>query len=147
MGQTPRTELLALSVITPSEDMAEKMRLAKDQKIIPIFRRKFADDTSLVTIRNFIPYELGASILNYDFKAHSLYDLLSSNPATKIKNTRTIVSANPTSVEDITLLNATKHASMLYFHNVAVKENDTGVDFAFSHYRGDLNKFEHDAVP
>ena len=132
MGQTPRTELLDLSVITPSEDMAEKMRLAKDQKIIPIFRRKFADDTSLVTIRNFIPYELGASILNYDFKAHSLYDL---------------VSANPTSVEDITLLNATKHASMLYFHNVAVKENDTGVDFAFSHYRGDLNKFEHDAVP
>lgn len=147
LGQTPRTELLDLSVITPPAEIAEQMHLAPDQKVISMFRRRFADETPMVTLQNYIPYDLCAFILSYDFRVHSLYELLSSNPATCIKNTQTTVSACSASPEDIRLLNVTKHSPMLYFHNVAVTENDLIVDFAYAHYRGDLNKFEYNAVP
>lgn len=147
LGQTPRTELLDLSVITPPDDIAKKMCLKEGEKVISMFRRRFADDTPMVTLQNYIPYELCAFILSYDFKVHSLYELLSSNPSTKIANTQTIVSANAASAEDMKLLNVPKHAPMLYFHNIAVTDQDIVVDYAFSHYRGDLNQFEYNAVP
>lgn len=147
LGQTPRTELLDLSVVAPPREIAEKMRLEKDQKVISMFRRRFADDTPMVTLQNYIPYDLCAFILSYDFRTHSLYELLSSNPATKIRSTQTVVSASSASSQDMSLLHVPQYAPMLYFHNIAVTENDIVVDYAFSHYRGDLNQFEYNAVP
>lgn len=112
-----------------------------------MFRRRFADDIPMVTFQNYIPYDLCSFILSYDFKVHSLYELLMNNPSTQIANTKTIVSAMNATTEDIELLNVKVNTPMLYFHNISTTGNGTIVDFAFAHYRGDLNKFEFDDSP
>ncbi len=135
LGKTPRTELIDLNVITPR------------QKVISMFRRRFADDIPMVTFQNYIPYDLCSFILSYDFKTHSLYELLMNNVSTQIANTKTIVSATNATTEDIELLNIKVNTPMLCFHNISTTADETIVDYAFAHYRGDLNKFEFDDSP
>lgn len=147
LGKTPRTELIDLSVITPTEDIAQKLNLQPDQKVISMFRRRFADDIPMVTFLNYIPYDLCSFILSYDFRVHSLYKLFMDHPETRIKNTRTIVSALNATAEDIKLLNVKATTPMLCFNNISTTESGIIIDYAFAHYRGDLNKFEFDDSP
>lgn len=147
LGKTPRTELIDLNVITPTSEIAEKLNLTADQKVISMFRRRFADDIPMVTFQNFIPYDLCSFILSYDFKIHSLYELLMTNQDTQIANTKTIVSAMNATAEDIDLLHVKVNTPMLYFNNISTTTNGTIIDYAFAHYRGDLNKFEFDDSP
>lgn len=147
LGKTPRTELIDLNVITPEPEIAENLKLGPEQKVISMFRRRFADDIPMVTIQNYIPYDLCSFILSYDFKTHSLYELLMNNPSTQIANTKTIVSAMNATTEDMKLLNVKASTPMLYFNNISTTAGGTIVDYAFAHYRGDLNKFEFDDSP
>ena len=147
LGKTPRTELIDLNVITPSPEIADSLNLAPGQKVISMFRRRFADDIPMVTFQNYIPYDLCSFILSYDFKTHSLYELLMNNVSTQIANTKTIVSATNATTEDIELLNIKVNTPMLCFHNISTTADETIVDYAFAHYRGDLNKFEFDDSP
>lgn len=147
LGKTPRTELIDLNVITPSAEIAANLNLGKEQKVISMFRRRFADDIPMVTFQNYIPYDLCSFILSYDFKTHSLYELLMNNPTTQIANTKTIVSAMNATTEDMKLLNIKVNTPMLCFNNISTTSQGTIVDYAFAHYRGDLNKFEFDDSP
>ncbi len=147
LGKVARTELIDLNVITPTPEIAEKLNLTPEQKVISMFRRRFADDIPMVTFQNYIPYDLCSFILSYDFKTHSLYELLMTNESTKISNTKTIVSAMNATSEDIALLNVKVNTPMLYFHNVSTTADGTVIDYAFAHYRGDLNKFEFEDSP
>ncbi len=147
LGKTPRTELIDLNVITPSPEIAASLNLSGGQKVISMFRRRFADDIPMVTFQNYIPYDLCSFILSYDFKTHSLYELLMNNASTQIANTKTIVSAMNATTQDIELLNIKVNTPMLCFHNISTTADGTIVDYAFAHYRGDLNKFEFDDSP
>ena len=143
LGKTPKTELLDLRVITPSADLIKSMKLSADNKVISMFRRRFADDVPMMTIQNYIPYDVGAFILSYDFTSYSLYELLMNNPATKINETRTIVSAELATKQDMSLLNVKVTTPMLVFNNVSTTSTGKIIDFAFAHYHGDFNKFEY----
>lgn len=147
LGKVPRTELIDLSVITPPAEIAVKMKLSQEQKVISMFRRRFADEVPMVTIQNFIPYESCSFILSQDFKTNSLYELLMSRPETQIDNTKTLVSASTSTTEDIRLLEVKLPTPMLCFHTISTTKDQTIVDFAFSRYRGDLNKFEINDSP
>lgn len=147
LGKTPRTELIDLSVITPSEEIKAALNLSDGQKVISIFRRRFADDIPMVTFQNYIPYDLCAFILSYDFQSHSLYELLMTNAETEISNTKTVVSAVNASPEDIELLNVKVNTPILHFHNISTNSTGTIIDYGFAHYRGDMNKFEFEDSP
>ncbi len=147
LGKKPRTELIDMSIITPEPEIAVALHLSPEQKVISMFRRRFADNTPMVTFQNFIPYDLCSFILSYDFSTHSLYELFMTNPKTKIAKTKTIVSAMNASSQDVDLLNVKKNTPMLYFHNVSTTADGTVIDYAFAHYRGDLNQFEFDDSP
>lgn len=101
----------------------------------------------MVTIHNYIPYDSCSFILSHDFKVNSLYELLMSNQETQIANTKTIVSAASATSEDINLLDVLTSSSMLCFHTVSTTKSGIIVDYAFSRYRGDLNKFEINDSP
>lgn len=147
LGMVPRTELIDLSVITPEPEIAEKMKLTPEQKVISMFRRRFADDMPMVTIQNYIPYNSCSFILSHDFKTNSLYELLMSNQKTQIFNTKTVVSAATSTEEDIRLLEMKIPTPMLCFHTISVTKDGDIIDYAFSRYRGDWNKFEINDSP
>lgn len=146
-GKVPRIELIDLNVITPTPEISKALNLEPEQKVISMFRRRFADEVPLVTLQNYIPYDLCSFILSYDFRVHSLYELLMSNPSTQISSTKTIVSARNATSEDRELMNVKVNTPMLCFHTMSTTSEGRIIDYAFSHYRGDLNQFEFDESP
>ncbi|MDY4203799.1 GntR family transcriptional regulator [Porcincola intestinalis] len=140
-NKTPRTELLQLNVIDPDAHLRGKMELGPTDKVISMFRRRSADDTPMVLIQNFMPYSLCSFILSEDFTVRSLYELLMSHPETTIENTQSRISAELQTEEDQKLLQLDSDVPMLCFHNIARRSDGVILDYAFSRYRGDLNKF------
>ena len=147
LGKTPHTELLDMSVMKPDDRIRELLRLGTNDKVISLFRRRFADATPVVTIQNYLPYNLCHFVLSHDFKDVSLYNLFMSQPETCIDNTRTIVSAETATPEDVKLLEVKPGSPMLCFNNISTTSDGTIIDYAYAHYRGDMNKFEINESP
>ena len=141
-GQRHRNEVLEMAVIEADEMLAEAMKLRPGEKVVTMFRRRYIEDDAVVTIRNFLPFSICGFILSHDFREESLYEVLMQNPLSKIAKTRSIVSAQRSTPEDLKLLGIKKDTPMLVFSNTAVTENGTVVDYAFTRYRGDLSSFE-----
>ena len=147
LGKTSKTELIHLSIIPSPSDLSGSMGLSAGTKIISMFRRRFTDDEPLVTIHNFLPFEYCSFILSHDFRFESLYETLKNNPMTRIEQTKTIVSAENASGEDALLLQIAVDSPILCFNTIARNEAGIVIDYAFSHYRGDRNRFEIDVRP
>lgn len=147
LGKKAETELLELKIIEAPADIAQIMGLTENKRVITMFRRRFADGEPMVTLRNYLPVSLCKFILTHDFTKESLYEVLMANEATRMKKTKTIVSANKAASEDVYLLNVKLSSPILCFNNTSINANDQVVELAYLHYRGDLNKFEIDAFP
>ena len=146
-GKTPRTEVIELGIVEANKFLASAMHLEVGEKLVTMFRRRYIDDEPVVTVRNYLPFSICSFILGYDFKQQSLYELLMQNPQTRLKKTKTIISAEKAKTEDVNLLGAKVDWPMLVFNNTSTTMNDTVVDFAFSHYRGDMSNFEFETSP
>ena len=146
-GQRHRNEVLEMAVIEADEMLAEAMKLRPGEKVVTMFRRRYIEDDAVVTIRNFLPFSICGFILSHDFREESLYEVLMQNPLSKIAKTRSIVSAQRSTPEDLKLLGIKKDTPMLVFSNTAVTGNGTVVDYAFTRYRGDLSSFELESSP
>jgi len=146
-GKIPRTEVLELEVISANRYIANCMNVQIGEKVITMFRRRFVDDDPIVTVRNYLPFSFCNFILDYDFTKQSLYELLMRNPISRLKTTRTLVSAEKAKTEDVSYLGVRVDCPMLVFNNTSTSVNDVIVDFAFSRYRGDLSNFEIESSP
>lgn len=147
LGKTPQTELLELKVIEASGPLAKAMGVEEGAKIISMFRRRLADSTPMVTIRNHLPWDTCSFVISHDFKQESLYEIMTKSPASQPVRTRTIVSAEKASSDDVKLLGVKPGAPILCFQTISYNAQGSVVDYAFSHYRSDTNKFEIDAQP
>ncbi len=141
-GKIPQTEVIEMGVIEATDFLASVMNLSVGDKVVSMFRRRFINAEAVVTVRNCLPFSTCDFILSHDFKTESLYEVLMSNPETRIKETKTVVSAEKAKPEDITLLSVKPDCPMLVFNNTAIAHKGYVVDFATYHYRGDKNNFE-----
>ncbi|MEW6651761.1 MAG: GntR family transcriptional regulator [Chloroflexota bacterium] len=146
-GKTPRTEVIDLSVITANNKLAESMNLAVGEKVITMFRRRFINEEPVVTIQNYLPFSLCEFVLERDFSTASLYETFMQNPLTRIDKTTTIISSQKATAEDAKLLNVELDCPMLVFNTISHTAQKKIIDFAYSHYRGDLNRFEIESSP
>jgi Transcriptional regulators len=147
MVKTPRTEVIDLSVTIANSKLAESMGLSVGEQIITMFRRRFINEEPVVTIQNYLPFSLCEFILDRDFRTVSLYETFMQNPLTRIEKTTTIVSSEKATAEDAKLLNVELNCPMLVFNTISYTSQKKIVDFAYSHYRGDLNKFQIESSP
>lgn len=146
-GKTPRTELLEMKVIEASPALAEAMGLKTGDKVISMFRRRFSDDDPMVSIHNHLPWETCGFVMGHDFKTESLYEIMTQEKESRPVRTRTIVCAERADTKDVELLKIKLGAPILSFQTISYNEDGKIVDYATSHYRGDYNKFEIDALP
>ena len=139
--------MIDLRIMDTTQELSDAMNLDKNDKVISMFRRRFADDEPMVTIQNFLPYNLCNFILSHDFKSESLYEVLMQNSKSSIENTKTFISAAKATAKDVQLLQIKLDNPVLYFRTIASTAEGIIVDYAYSHYRGDLNTFEIDVRP
>lgn len=146
-GKRPRTEVLELSIIEANEMLAKSMKLEPGAQVISMFRRRYIDDEPVLTLRNYLPFDRCAFILEHDYKNESLYEVLTQNPESRISKTHSVVSAEKAKGDDLLLLNVKPDTPMLVFKNTATTDDETIIDLAFTRYRSDLIDFEIDTYP
>lgn len=141
-GRTARTELLDLKIIIADEKQADWLNLSPGDKLIYLARRRYADDIPLVTLRNYLPYSRCSFILSHNFEKESLYEILSQRTETAPYLVKNIISAEEASAEDAELLHIPYGKPILSFRTISKTRDDTLIDYAFSRYHGELNKYE-----
>lgn len=146
-GQRHRTEVLEMAVIDADETLAAAMRIQPGEKVVSMFRRRYIENDAVLTLRNYLPFSLCGFVLSHDFKEESLYEVLMHNPLSRIAMTRTIISAERSTSEDMKLMGIQKDVPVLVFNNTATSADGTVVDYAFTRHRGDLSSFEIEASP
>lgn len=93
LNKKPSTELLSLKVVPASSDLALKMNLNEGEQVISMFRRRLSDGVPMLTIQNYMPYQLCSFVLSCDFTVCSLYEMLMTHSETQIHETKSVVSA------------------------------------------------------
>lgn len=147
LGKVPHTELMELEIVEASATLIKAMGLEPGEKVISMFRRRFADNEPLVTIHNHLPLSCCSFVIDHDFKTESLYEVMTQNDASRPVRTRTIVSAEKATSNDVNLLLIKPGSPILSFQTISYNAAGKIVDYATSHYRGDGSKFEIDARP
>ena len=147
MGKSTKTKVMKIETISPQKMLADGMGLSAGEKVIAISRIRYAEDVPMVIIHNYLPYEKCKFVLDHDLETESLYEILKVHPDTSIDHTKTIVSSELAELEDSRLLNVKIGSPILCFHNRAMSVDQWVIDFAYSRYRGDMNKFEIDVKP
>lgn len=146
-GQEAKTQLSLLEVVEADETIAANLDIKPGEKAICMSRRRFSGDTPMVLMQNYLPYSLCSFILSHNFETESLYEVLSHHQDIRHAETKTIVIATLATSEDAHLLDIKKGAPILCFNTITKTDNGQIVNFAYSRYRGDLNRFEIDAKP
>lgn len=141
-GKTASTELLDLKIINASEEQAALLEINPNEKLIYMFRRRFADSVPLVLIENYLPYSMCSFILSHDFEKESLHEILSQRPETMPYLVRNIISAEKSALNDSELLSIPVGSPVLNFQTISRTADNRLVDHAFSRYQGELNKYE-----
>lgn len=140
-GRTPRTELLEMNVFPAPEEYAVTLKLSPDAKIISLFRRRFANEEPLVTLRTILPYNLCSFVLGHDFIKESLYDIMNERDQTRVFKIMRKVEAVEATEEDAKLLDLELGKPILLFTSTAYNEADEPIEISYARYRGDRNSF------
>lgn len=141
-GKTASTELLDLKIINATEEQAVLLEMNPGDKLIYISRRRFADSVPVVLIENYLPYSMCSFILSHDFEKESLHEILSQRPESMPYLVRNIISAEQSAQQDSELLNIPVGSPILSFQTISRTMDNRLVDYAFSRYQGELNKYE-----
>ncbi len=145
-GKALRTKLLTMVVQPCGDSVSRLLRIDPQEKVIRLERLRYADETPMVVMLNYLPYSKCRFVLDHDFKTESLFEVLARSADSCPTVTRTISSAISATQEFARLLNIGIGDPILNLENESRNSAGFIVDYGYARYRGDLNKFEVEAT-
>lgn len=147
LGIEASTEVLEFKTCKAPDPIAEALGLGEKEKVILLYRRRFADGEPIVTVKTYLPYARCSFLLEHDFTKESLYELLGQSDATKITRIRRRIEAVEANSEDAANLNIKRGKPIQFFTSIGYNAYDQPLEFSLARYRGDHNSFEITVVP
>lgn len=142
LGKKPSTQLLELEVINVPDYILNKLNLEKNDKVIYIHRKRYADEIPIVMVETFLPYNKCRFILDYDLEDFSLYSLLRNYEETEIHKIHRYIEAVIAEDYDINNLNISINNAIQLFTSIAYSAYEEPIEYSIARYRGDQNVFE-----
>ena len=139
-GRTPSTEVLSLGAVRMPEEMEALCGESGNQAVL-LHRRRFADDTPVVCVRTYLPYDRCRFVLGHDFSKESLYGVLSAGDATRVVRVSRICEAAAADREDAELLGIRRGSPIHFITTIGYNARGEAVEYSLARYRGDQNKF------
>jgi DNA-binding GntR family transcriptional regulator len=136
-GMKPSSKLLEQTVLSPTEDLMQKLKLDGDDKIVHLRRLRLADGIPMAIEDSHIPLKQFPGLERIDFAKHSLYQTLRERYGVRVGYADEIIEALPATKEESDLLTIPKKASVLSITRVIMTTQETPVEAACSRYRGD----------
>lgn len=141
-GMRPMTEVLELKILTADFRLAELLHIQERDRVIYMLRRRFADETAIVTMENYLPYGKCSFILDHDFAYESLNDVLRLRAETSPVIVKQTAEAQMATQNDIRHFGIDK--SIPVMNILSYNWNTCGdvVSYNAHRYRGDYVKLE-----
>ncbi len=140
-GMKARTEVIDMKVIEADEKVAEKLQIAKAEKVIQLSRLRFANEKPMAYIDTYMSLVRCGFILDYDFAQESLYKVLQQDIATEVKYVNRLIRAVPSKEIDFKYMHISKEIPIQLITSVGFNVYDVPIEYSEGRYRGDLNSF------
>ena len=99
------------------------------------------EDSSIVRVETYLPYEACSFILGHDFNRESLYQVLSKRDDTRVTHVTRICEARAADPEDAAVLGLKRGRPVHYFQTIGYNQSGKLIELSFAHYRGDQSRF------
>ena len=141
-NMTPRTEVLSLQKITDPHAATEKLHLPPGSPIIHLSRLRLADETPIVFVDTYLPFDHFPNILSGDFSEKSFYDLLDEMYGIHVNRVRREIEAVNARRNEALLLKIPTNSAISLVRTVGFSSSFDGpLEYSVARYRGDMNKF------
>ena len=141
-GRTPHTEVLDFKVIQATPEVADRLKIHPEDKVIYLQRKRYADDDPIVVLKTYLPYERCSFVMEHDFEKESLYSVLSRDNSVQVHCVKRLVEAVEATASDAEKLNMKKGKPIQFFTSVGFNAFGEPIEFSLARYRGDRSSFE-----
>jgi len=141
MGITPETKILSQKVVEADGDLAEKLMLGGDSRVILTERLRLGNGIPLVVERSYLPYGEYKSLLGMRLTG-SLYHILTEKFGTELHHSIQTFRAEALAREDAKLLDAPPKSPGIFLESIIYDSKNVAVEVMHAHHRGDKYVFQ-----
>jgi len=136
-GMKPSSKILKRAIIKPSQDVAEKLRIAPASKVLHLERLRLADRTPVAFEVSYIPVDRFPGLGKFDFSKVSFYETLKEHYGIRFGWADEIIEATQATSYESQLLTISRHSPVLCIWRVLMSTDEIPLEYARSCYRGD----------
>jgi GntR family transcriptional regulator len=141
MGVVPQTRLINKSVIEAPPEVAEKLLLGKEKRVILTERLRLGDQVPLVIERSYLPHKEYKEILKMRLTG-SLYHLLTKKFKVDLHRSVQVFRAISLSGKDAKLLGLAPRSPGIFLESIIYDSKNIPVEVLHAFHRGDKYIFE-----
>ncbi len=141
MGIVPQTKLIRKSVIEAPSDVAEKLMLGKEKRVILTERLRFGNRIPLVIERSYLPHKEYRDILKMRLTG-SLYHILTKKFHVDLHRSIQTFRAIMLSGKDAKLLGVAPRSPGIFLESIIYDSKNIPVEVLHAFHRGDQYVFE-----
>ncbi|GAA3877361.1 GntR family transcriptional regulator [Leifsonia kafniensis] len=128
-------------VVPADDEVADALGVALSTPVVAIDRLRFIDSEPWSWTTTYLPYEVGALVLNEDLRDQSLYALLATHGVRAVRGVRS-AEASSADPEQSALLGVNVGQALLVLRSVGYDELDRPMEYFIAYHRGDRSRFE-----
>ena len=141
-GFKPTSRVLSLELKTASQDVAAKLQLSEDDRIIKSVRLRLVDGKPIALHKAYVPYHLFPNLLNRtDLDTKSLYSIYEQEGFEIIKGKDRITAIMP-NPEQIELLEMPPNIPIMLTERVTYVAGEKIIEYVRSYTRADMYAYE-----
>lgn len=139
-GKKVSSKVIKFEVISPTEEIAEKLQITTEDFVYHIIRARYSDDEPMVVEYTYMPINLIPGIKN-DILMNSIYNYIEKDLNLKIKSAHRMIRAIlPNDIEQ-EYLKIDKNFPILEVEQVGFLDNGQPFEYSYSHHRSDKAEF------
>jgi DNA-binding GntR family transcriptional regulator len=139
--RNPTTKVLQQSIITATQDIAQKLSIPEESEVFVLERLRYVDGEPICLVSSYIPYKICPDLAKTNFAELSLFNFLKSYDISIFKARRSIEVKHASGVE-AAQLNIEKGDPVVLFQSLGYSENGIPFEYVRSRYPAYKARFE-----
>jgi GntR family transcriptional regulator len=136
-GMEPSSRVLAAELMPADDRLATRLQVLPGVELVKLHRLRLADGMPVAVQLSHLPHHLCPNILEHDFAAHSLYELLRTVYGQKLSSADTVIEAALAESPQTELLQISKPVAVLISEQTTYTDAGTVIEWTRSVFHGE----------
>ena len=145
-GYTPVTQVLKQEVVPAPRGVAEHFGFDEGTPVIEIVRLRYVEETPIVLVTSYLPYDLCPALIDEDLSNQSLYDVLEKRFTLYIARGRRVMQAVPASKSEARYLQVNEGAPLFLLESTSYLDDGMAVEYYLAYHVGERSQFEVELI-